>query len=82
MSPVQFDSFGEPILPASDKEPTTVSRVALRSGVVPPIRNLDDPDDEADVDAVRTVPRQHPHDVALSTSFGFGGHDVSLVLTK
>ena len=33
MSPVQFDSFGEPILPASDKEPTTVSRVALRSGV-------------------------------------------------
>ncbi|UYW27524.1 hypothetical protein OKC48_03060 [Methylorubrum extorquens] len=33
MSPVQFDSFGEPILPASDKEPTTASRVALRSGV-------------------------------------------------
>ena len=56
--------------------------LALKSGVVPAIRNLDDPDDEADVDAVRTVARQHPHEVALSTSFGFGGHDVSLVLTR
>ena len=56
--------------------------LALKSGVVPAIRNLDDPDDGADVDAVRTVPRQHAHDVALSTSFGFGGHDVSLVLTR
>jgi len=56
--------------------------LAVRDGVVPAIRNLDDLDDEADVDAVRTVARQHPHDVALSTSFGFGGHDVSLVLTR
>jgi 3-oxoacyl-(acyl-carrier-protein) synthase len=31
---------------------------------------------------VRVLPREHPHDVALSTSFGFGGHDVSLVLTR
>jgi 3-oxoacyl-[acyl-carrier-protein] synthase II len=56
--------------------------LALRSGILPAIRNLDDPDDEADVDAVRTIPRQHAHDVALTTSFGFGGHDVSLVLTR
>jgi len=56
--------------------------LALQSGIVPAIRNLDDPDDEAEVDAVRTVNREHPHEVALSTSFGFGGHDVSLVLTR
>lgn len=56
--------------------------LALKSGVVPAIRNLDDPDDGVDVDAVRTVPRRHDHEVALSTSFGFGGHDVSLVLTR
>jgi 3-oxoacyl-[acyl-carrier-protein] synthase II len=55
--------------------------LALKSGVVPAIRNLQDQDDDADVDAVHTVNREHPHDVALSTSFGFGGHDVSLVLT-
>jgi 3-oxoacyl-[acyl-carrier-protein] synthase II len=56
--------------------------VALRDGVIPPIRNLDDMDDEADVDAVRVVPRELVHEVALSTSFGFGGHDVSLVFLR
>ena len=56
--------------------------VALRDGVIPPVLNLDDMDDEADVDAVRVVPRVHDHTSALSTSFGFGGHDVSLVLTR
>jgi len=56
--------------------------VALRDGVIPPVRNLDDIDDEADVDAVRVVARQLQHDVALTTSFGFGGHDVSLVFVR
>jgi 3-oxoacyl-[acyl-carrier-protein] synthase II len=56
--------------------------VALRDGIVPPVRNLDDLDDEADVDAVRVEPRRLEHDAALSTSFGFGGHDVSLVMTR
>ena len=56
--------------------------LALKSGVVPAIRNLDDLDDQVDVDTVRMKNRVHPHDVALSTSFGFGGHDVSLVLTR
>jgi 3-oxoacyl-[acyl-carrier-protein] synthase II len=56
--------------------------LALRDGLVPAVRNLDDPDDEADVDAVRLVPRELVHDAALSTSFGFGGHDVSLVLVR
>jgi 3-oxoacyl-[acyl-carrier-protein] synthase II len=56
--------------------------VALRDQLVPPVRNLDDPDDEADIDAVRLVPRQVRHEAALSTSFGFGGHDVSLVFTR
>jgi len=56
--------------------------VALRDGVVPAIRNLDDQDDEADVDAVRVLPRELQHHAALSTSFGFGGHDVSLVFVR
>ena len=33
-------------------------------------------------DVVRFEPRSHAHETALSTSFGFGGHDVSLVLTR
>ena len=56
--------------------------LALSSGRIPAVRNLDDLDDAADLDIVRTVVREHAHDVALSTSFGFGGHDVSLVLTR
>ena len=56
--------------------------VALRDGLVPAIRNLDDMDDEADVDAVRVDPRELVHNAALSTSFGFGGHDVSLVFVR
>jgi 3-oxoacyl-[acyl-carrier-protein] synthase II len=56
--------------------------LALRDSVVPAIRNLDDVDDEADVDVVRFEPRRLEHEAALSTSFGFGGHDVSLVLTR
>jgi len=53
--------------------------LSLRDGLVPPIRNLDQADDEIDLDLVRVVPRQHPHRFALSTSFGFGGHNVALI---
>jgi 3-oxoacyl-[acyl-carrier-protein] synthase II len=56
--------------------------LALRDGIVPAVRNLTDLDDDVDADVVRLVPRQHRHEVALSTSFGFGGHDVSLVFTR
>jgi 3-oxoacyl-[acyl-carrier-protein] synthase II len=56
--------------------------LTVREGVVPAIRNLDDPDDAIDLDVVRIAPRALPHDAALSTSFGFGGHDVSLVVTR
>lgn len=56
--------------------------LAVRDGLVPAIRNLDDPDDAVDLDLVRISARQLDHDAALSTSFGFGGHDVSLVITR
>jgi 3-oxoacyl-[acyl-carrier-protein] synthase II len=56
--------------------------LSVRESMVPAIRNLDDPDDAVDLDLVRISPREHAHDAALSTSFGFGGHDVSLVVTR
>ena len=68
------------LLGAAGAVEAIATALAVRDGVVAPIRNLDDLDDEADVDAVRVVPRQVAHSAALSTSFGFGGHDVSLVL--
>ncbi|QLQ40509.2 beta-ketoacyl-[acyl-carrier-protein] synthase family protein [Micromonospora robiginosa] len=53
---------------------------ALRRGLLPPTHNLDDPDPGGDVDHVRKQARAVAVDVVLSNSFGFGGHNVSLVL--
>jgi 3-oxoacyl-[acyl-carrier-protein] synthase II len=52
--------------------------LALRDQKVPAILNLDDPDDEVGLDLVRIEPRALTHHAALSTSFGFGGHNVAV----
>ncbi|MDQ1648457.1 MAG: 3-oxoacyl-[acyl-carrier-protein] synthase [Frankiaceae bacterium] len=53
--------------------------LALEHRLAPPTRNLDDPDDDVDLDVVRFEPRPLPSTgVALSTSFGFGGHNTAL----
>ncbi len=56
--------------------------LALRDGIVHATRNLEDPDDEIDLDVVRIANRSVDGGAALSTSFGFGGHDVCLAFTK
>ncbi|MFI5837390.1 beta-ketoacyl-[acyl-carrier-protein] synthase family protein [Micromonospora sp. NPDC051300] len=53
---------------------------ALRRGLLPPTHNLDDPDPGGDVDHIRKQARAVAVDAVLSNSFGFGGHNVSLVL--
>ncbi len=58
--------------------------VALRSAAertVPPIANLDDVDPQcAELDLVAGAPRTIDGAIALSTSFGFGGHNAALVV--
>ena len=49
---------------------------------LPPTHNLDDPDPACELDHIRDKPRQVAIDYALSSSFGFGGHNVSLVLGR
>ncbi|MBR6598129.1 MAG: beta-ketoacyl-ACP synthase II [Alphaproteobacteria bacterium] len=57
--------------------------LAMRDGVVPPTVNLDDPEDAVgDTDLVPHVAKERRVDVALSNSFGFGGTNASIVLTK
>jgi len=69
------------LLGASGAVEAILSILALRDLKAPPIANLDDPDDAIELDLARVVPRDlRPGGVALSTSFGFGGHDVALVL--
>ncbi|WP_204136933.1 beta-ketoacyl-ACP synthase II [Halomicronema sp. CCY15110] len=49
---------------------------------VPPTINLENPDDNCDLDYVPKQARQMPVNVTLSNSFGFGGHNVTLVFQK
>ena len=54
--------------------------LALDRGLLPPTINLDDPDPECDLDYVPNKARKANVKVALSNSFGFGGHNASLVI--
>jgi 3-oxoacyl-[acyl-carrier-protein] synthase II len=55
--------------------------LAVQQDVVPPTINLEDPDDELRVDVPREK-RSMPVTVAVNDSFGFGGHNASLVFRK
>jgi len=54
--------------------------MAMRDGVMPPTINLDNPDPECDLDYVPNVAREKKIKAAISNSFGFGGHNSSLLI--
>ena len=53
--------------------------MAICEGVVAPTINLDNPDPECDLDYVPKVAREQKIRVAVNNSFGFGGHNATLV---
>jgi 3-oxoacyl-[acyl-carrier-protein] synthase II len=53
--------------------------LAIRDGVVPPTINYEHPDPDCDLDYVPNTARQVRVRAAMTNSFGFGGHNVSLV---
>lgn len=53
--------------------------LAIRDGIVPPTINYETPDPECDLDYVPNVARTVAVKTAMTNSFGFGGHNVSLV---
>ena len=55
---------------------------AMETGIVPPTIHYDEPDPELDLNYVPNKPQQHEVNVAISNSFGFGGHNATLVLKK
>jgi 3-oxoacyl-[acyl-carrier-protein] synthase II len=56
--------------------------LALHERLAPPTLNLEDPDDDIHLDVVRGEARKLPDGpiAALNNSFGFGGHNVALVV--
>lgn len=56
--------------------------LAIRDNVLPPTINLEHPDPDCDLDYVPNEARGAKVDVALSNSFGFGGHNVSLIFRR
>lgn len=68
------------LLGASGGVELVLSALAIQSGTVPPTINLDEPDPECDLDYVPNEARDKPVRFALSNSFGFGGHNASLII--
>ena len=90
-------SLGEQVLVSATKSQTghllgaagalesVFTILALREQIVPATANLDDPDDDASVqalDIVRREPRRATFTAAVNDSFGFGGHNIAVVFTK
>lgn len=58
------------------------SAKAITDGIIPPTMNLETPDPECDLDYVPNQARKQEVNAVLSSSLGFGGHNVSLVFKK
>jgi len=55
---------------------------ALQDGTIPPTWNYETPDPECDLDYVPNAPRKSPLKTVMSNSFGLGGQNACLVLSK
>jgi 3-oxoacyl-[acyl-carrier-protein] synthase II len=67
------------LLGAAGAVESIITILSMREGCLPPTINLEDPDPACDLDYVPNKARPAQIDVAMSNSFGFGGHNVSLI---
>lgn len=71
------------LLGAAGAIEAAISILALRDSAIPPTINLDNVDSECDLDYVPLTARRNAKvNVAMSNSFGFGGHNACLVFKK
>jgi 3-oxoacyl-[acyl-carrier-protein] synthase II len=73
--------FGH-LLGAAGAIEAIVTVLAIQNGMLPPTINLRTPDPQCDLDYVPNAARPGSIDVAMSNSFGFGGHNVALVFKR
>ena len=60
---------------------SAVAVLTIQNGVIPPTINLENPDPECDLDYVPNAAQQRKVRTVLVNSFGFGGHNASLVFS-
>ena len=61
---------------------TVFTVLAVHDDVIPPTVNHDNPGDECDLDYVPNVARKTTVNTAITNSFGFGGTNATLILSK
>jgi 3-oxoacyl-[acyl-carrier-protein] synthase II len=59
-----------------------IALLSVRDGIIPATLNLEDKDPKVDLDVVAGEPRKMELTAAVNNSFGFGGHNASLLFTK
>ncbi|UHA73978.1 beta-ketoacyl-ACP synthase II [Paenibacillus sp. 481] len=70
------------LLGAAGGVEAAICGLTLYHGIIPPTINLENQDPECDLDYVPNVPRKADVQVAMSNSFGFGGHNATIILKK
>jgi len=70
------------LLGASGAVEAVFSILAIREGMIPATINYQTPDPECDLDYVPNQPRKAEINHAMSNSFGFGGHNATLVFSQ
>jgi 3-oxoacyl-[acyl-carrier-protein] synthase II len=61
---------------------TIICAKTIQKGIIPPTINLENPDPECDLNYTPLRPVEAKVDVTLSNSFGFGGHNASIMLRR
>lgn len=70
------------LLGAAGAVETIISVLAIQNGIAPPTINYSNPDPDCDLDYVPNTARKMQIRTAMSNSFGFGGHNATLIFMK
>lgn len=70
------------LLGAAGAVESVATILAIQNSFIPPTINLDEPDPQCDLDYTPKVGKQREINYAISNTFGFGGHNASLLFKK